>query len=382
MNDVDEVLATTRSVRLRLDLEKPVADQTILECIDLAEQAPTGGNQSSRRWMVIRDPEKKQALADLYFGVAGQFMVEARDKLEGTGHANEKIMRSAAHLVEHLAEVPAIVIPTIWGTHDGSGKPGLFDSVIQSAWSFMLALRARGMGSAYVTAILNKEDEVRELLGIPEGITQIVMLPVAHTIGTDFKAANRRPADEITYFDRWGNTSKAPTQVGPTAEQLPGVVTEIEIEASPRKLWPLITDINLPGRFSEEFMGAEWENGAAGPSLGATFLGTNDHPARGQFQTQCHIVVCEENVAFGWNTSDPDLPGAQWRFELDPLHGNRTRLRYTLTIGPGRSGISEAIDAMPDKETKILSRRQDEHRGNMMKTIEGIRALAEGGGTE
>ena len=142
---VDHTLSTTRSVRLRLDLEREVDPQIILDCIDVAEQAPSGGNQGSRRWVVVRDTALKERLAALYMESAGRWMVEARDRIAGTGHPQERVMRSAAYLAEHLAEVPAIVIPTIIGVHDGSGRPGLFDSVIQSAWSFCVALHARGL---------------------------------------------------------------------------------------------------------------------------------------------------------------------------------------------------------------------------------------------
>jgi len=149
---VDAALTTTRAVRKRLDLEKPVDNDLIMECIDIAEQAPSGGNQGSRRWVVVTDPDVKAKIAELYMATGGEFMVSARDRIAGTGHPQEKVMESAAHLAEHLAEVPAIVIPTIIGVHDNSGRPGLFDSVIQSVWSFSVALRARGLGTAYTTA--------------------------------------------------------------------------------------------------------------------------------------------------------------------------------------------------------------------------------------
>ena len=142
---IDGALTTTRAVRRRLDLERHVDHQLIIDCIDIAEQAPTGGNQGSRRWIVVRDPKIKARLAELYLESAGNWMIEARDRIAGTGHPNERVVASAAYLAEHLAEVPVIVIPTIIGRYDGSGSPGLFDSVIQSAWSFCVALRARGL---------------------------------------------------------------------------------------------------------------------------------------------------------------------------------------------------------------------------------------------
>ena len=142
VDSVDEALTTTRAVRLRLDLERPVDDDIIFACIDVAEQAPSGGNQGSRRWVIVRDPAVKTKIAELYMATGGEFMIGARDRIAGTGHPREKVMQSAAYLAEHLAEVPAIVIPTIIGVHDGSGRPGLFDSVIQSVWSVCVALWA------------------------------------------------------------------------------------------------------------------------------------------------------------------------------------------------------------------------------------------------
>ena len=165
---VDEVLATTRAVRRRLDLDRPVDNQLLLDCIDLAEQAPTGGNMGSRRWVIVRDQAVKDQLASLYRETALPFLAAAAERLRGTGHPQAKVMASALYLAEHLAEVPAIVIPTIIGRHDGSGRPGLFDSVIQAAWSFCLALRARGLGTTWVTAALQDEAKVKEILGIPD----------------------------------------------------------------------------------------------------------------------------------------------------------------------------------------------------------------------
>src|SRR5436305_2120195 len=188
---VDEVLATTRAVRRRLDLQRPVDNQLLLDCIDLAEQAPTGGNLGSRRWIIVREQRVKDQLGQLYRDTALPFIAAAAERLRGTDHPQAKVMASALYLAEHLAEVPAIVIPTIIGRHDGSGRPGLFDSVIQAAWSFCLALRARGLGTTWVTAALQDEAKVKEILGIPDTMTEIVMFPVAYTKGTDFRRAPR-----------------------------------------------------------------------------------------------------------------------------------------------------------------------------------------------
>src|SRR3954453_15218299 len=167
-------------------------------------------------------------------------------------------MASAEYLAEHLAEVPAIVIPTIIGRHDGNGRPGLFDSVIQAAWSFCLALRARGLGTTWVTAALQDADRVKEILGIPAHMTEIVLLPVAYTKGTDFRPAPRHPAREITYFDRFGMTAAAGPGESLTLADRPGAIAEGDGDASPAAVWALVTDLDLPARFSTEFLGAAW----------------------------------------------------------------------------------------------------------------------------
>jgi nitroreductase len=372
---VDAVLTTTRAVRRRLDLEREVDHQLILDCIDVAEQAPTGGNLGSRRWIVVRDPKVRSRLAELYLEAAGRSLIETRDRLAGSGHQAEAVVTSAAHLAEHLAEVPVIVIPAIVGRHDGSGRPGLFDSVIQAAWSFCLALRARGLGTAWTTAILGAEAELAELLGIPPGVTPIAMLPVAWTRGTDFSPAPRRPAREITYVDRFGRTfERGPSEPACLADGA-GTMVEVDVAAPVAAVWELVTDISVPARFSAELLGADWQGGA-GPALGATFVGRNAHPAIGKWSVPCFVDVYDEGVAFGWCTSDRDDPGARWRFELEPLPGG-VRLRHRMVIGPGRSGLNAAIESMPDKEARILARRVDEHRENMERVVDGIKALAE-----
>ena len=376
IGSVDEALSTTRSVRRRLDLERPVGQQIILDCIDIAEQAPSGGNQGSRRWIVVRDQTLKDKLAEIYMASAGRWMIEARDNIAGSGHPQEKVMASAAHLAEHLAEVPVIVIPTIIGVHDGSGRPGLFDSVIQSVWSFCVALRARGLGTAWTTAILSREQDVAELLGIPEAMTQIAMIPVAWTKGTDFKLAPRYPAREITYFDGFARTWERGPSDPPCLADGPGTIVEIDIKAPTAVLWPFVSDINFGASFSKEFLGARWADGFDGPALGAQFIGSNTHPAIGTWEVPCFVDRYEVKREFGWVTSDPQNPGAQWRFELASIAG-ASRLRFRLILGPGPSGISAAITQMPDKEPRILGRRVDEHRRNMAKVVAGIKAAAE-----
>jgi nitroreductase len=370
----DEVLATTRAVRRRLDLDRPVENQLLLDCIDLAEQAPTGGNLGSRRWIIVREQRVKDQLGELYRDTALGFVSSAAERLRGSGHPSEKVMASAVYLAEHLAEVPAIVVPTIIGKHDGSGRPGLFDSVIQAAWSFCLALRARGLGTTWVTAALQDTARVKEILGIPEHMTEIVLLPVAYTKGIDFKRAPRHPARSITYFDRFGTTAER----GPSDELRfddgPGAVAEIDIAATPATVWALISDINLPARFSEEFIGADWASDERG--VGAVFEGRNHHPAIGEWTIPCFVDTCDEPRSFGWRTSDVDHPGARWRFDLEPREGG-TRLRFVYSMGPGPSGTTMAIANHPGKETRVLRRRIGEVYANMQRTVEGVKQLAE-----
>lgn len=370
----DAVLATTRAVRRRLDLERPVDNQLLLDCIDLAEQAPTGGNLGSRRWIIVRDQAVKDQLGELYREIALPFMSAAAERLQGTGHPQERVMASSTYLAEHLAEVPAIVIPTIIGRHDDSGRPGLFDSVIQAAWSFCLALRARGLGTTWVTAALQDETRVKEILGIPAHLTEIVLLPVAWTKGTEFGRAPRHPARDITYFDRFGTTSASGPGDGLRFEDGPGLVVETDIAAPPAAVWPLVTDLDLPARFSTEFLGATWDSDERG--VGAGFHGRNQHRAIGEWTVPCFVDAREERRVFAWCTSDRDRPGARWRFELEPGPG-RTRLRFSYRIGPGVSGTSMAITANPGKESRVLRRRLDEVQANMQQTVDGIKDLAE-----
>jgi nitroreductase len=371
---VDEVLATTRAVRRRLDLHRPVDNQLLLDCIDLAEQAPTGGNLGSRRWIIVRDQAVKDRLGELYRDTALAFMSAAAERLRGTGHAQEKVMTSAAFLAEHLAEVPAIVIPTIIGRHDGSSRPGLFDSVIQAAWSFCLALRARGLGTTWVTAALQDETRVKEILAIPAQMTEVVLLPVAWTLGTDFHRAPRHPARQITFFDRFGTTFRSGPGEAMALADGPGAIAETDIDAPVGAVWDLVTDVNLPARFSSEFLGAEWASEARG--VGAQFNGRNQHPAVGEWTVPCFVDAFDEQRSFGWCTSDMENPGARWRFDLEPTAG-RTRLRFSYVIGPGQSGTTMAVEANPGKEARVLRRRLDEVQANMQRTVDGIKELAE-----
>lgn len=375
---VDHALMTTRGVRQRLDFDRPVADQTILGCIDVAEQAPTGGNNGSRRWMIIRDQDTKDRMAELYLSAGVDWVIKTADRLKGSGHQNERLMQGAKHLGENIARTPALVIPTIIGVHDNSGRPGLFDSVIQSAWSFMVALRARGLGSVWTTMYLNERDAVAELLGLPDDVTQICLFPVAYTIGTDFKATGRRyPARDIAYFDRWGRTWAEERSEPQCLADGPGVVVEVDIKAAPEIVWELISDINLPARFSDEFQGATWDDGVdvGTASVGSSFTG-QQKGGLGEWSTVSHVVEWDPPKAFAWNVSDVENSAARWRFVLEKVPGG-SRLRYHCRYGPGPSGLTNIIAGSPEDEAFIITVRQEQHRENMTRTVDGIRELAE-----
>jgi nitroreductase len=203
----DALLSTTRAVRKRLDFERAVPDGVLLECLRLAVQAPTGSNRQGWRWMVIRDAEKKEALAEIYRKAGGDYLAAAAAEAEA-GSQIGRVMDSANFLAQKFGEVPVMVIPMIVGRLDDdstNNAAGLLGSVIPAMWSFQLALRSRGLGSCLTTLHLAHEAEAAELLGIPDHLTQVGLLPVAYTKGTDFKAAARPPVEEITYLDTYKN---------------------------------------------------------------------------------------------------------------------------------------------------------------------------------
>lgn len=202
----DWLLSTTRAVRKRLDLERPVEPEVILECLRLAVQAPTGSNSQGWRWIVVTDEAKRAKLAEFYKSVGRKYMstkgVEEADAQTG------RVRSSAGYLVDVIEKVPVLVIPCI------AGKPtsveqaaGFFGSIHPAIWSFSLALRSRGLGSVWTTFHLAHAAETAELLGIPEGFTQAAMLPVAYTKGTDFKPAARGPIEDITFWNTWDNST-------------------------------------------------------------------------------------------------------------------------------------------------------------------------------
>ena len=205
LSAVDELLTTTRAVRHRLDLTRPVDREVILECVRLATQAPTASNAQDWRWMVITDGDKRAAIAEIYRSIGADYLAHAAAST--TDPQTRRVYQSALGLTETLAKVPVHVIPCLEGRFDGSDQlaaASAWASIIPAGWSFLLALRSRGLGSVWTTMHLAKAQEVAELLGIPSTVTQAALFPVAYTIGTDFRPAVRPPAESITFWNTWG----------------------------------------------------------------------------------------------------------------------------------------------------------------------------------
>ena len=205
----DALLSTTRAVRKRLDLERAVPRDVILECLELTLQAPTGSNRQGWQWIVVTDAAKRRALADIYRAGARSYLDDAYAKAVADGAAQDaRVYDSARYLAERLQDVPVHVIPCIDVAHLPANPPrhvwaGLMGSIMPAVWSFQLALRARGLGSVLTTLHLNREAEAAALLGIPDGMMQVGLLPVGYTLGTDFKPAKRPPVETVTHWEGW-----------------------------------------------------------------------------------------------------------------------------------------------------------------------------------
>ena len=238
---IDALLTTTRAVRKRLDLARPVEPEVIRECLQLALQAPTGANSQGWHFVVVTDRQQRQALTEVYCkGLASylQWVMSGNLTLPGPELTPErmatlnKVGESSIYLAEHLHEVPVLVVPCIQGRAEGvpssavqamqsGGTMTLLDaraedvpfsfvqaafwgSILPAAWSFMLAARARGLGTSLTTVHLYYEQEAAQVLGIPyERVTQAALIPVAYTLGTDFKPAPREPLESVLHWDRW-----------------------------------------------------------------------------------------------------------------------------------------------------------------------------------
>jgi nitroreductase len=200
----DELLSTTRAVRKRLDLERPVEREVLEECFVLAQQAPTAGYSQTWHFVVVTDVEKKAAIGELWRQVAYPYLKRGGGARDGQ---MLRISDAVVHLAEHIHEVPVFVIPCVKGRYEGKPNPltaSMFGSIIPAVWSFMLAARSRGLGTVWTTFHLMHEEEVARILGIPyEEVTQVALIPVAYTIGTDFKPGRRKPLDSMLHWESW-----------------------------------------------------------------------------------------------------------------------------------------------------------------------------------
>jgi len=210
---VDHLLTTTRSVRKRMDFSRPVDPAVIEKCIEIALQAPTGSNAQGWRVLVITDPAKRKVIGDYYRKAFHAYTTQPNPLVQEPptddlrARQLPRVLDSATYLADNFAKAPAFVLFCIEGRVEGMpplAQASVYGSILPAAWSFMLAARARGLGSAWTTLHLSYEKEVAELLGIPAEITQAALMPVAHFTGDDFKPAKRIPATQLTYWDAWG----------------------------------------------------------------------------------------------------------------------------------------------------------------------------------
>lgn len=205
----DDLLSTTRAVRRHLDCTRPVERDVLLECLAIAQQAPTGSNSQGWHFVVVTDPEKRAALAAIYRrGWEGYVPSLARTYPDPEhGATMQRVRASAQYLADHMHEVPVLVVPCIAGRTDGrpsAEQAGTWGSILPAVWSFMLAARARGLGTAWTTLHLGGEEEAARILGIPyHEVMQAALIPVAYTTGNPFKRGPRAPLESLVHWDAW-----------------------------------------------------------------------------------------------------------------------------------------------------------------------------------
>jgi nitroreductase len=208
----DELLTTTRSVRKRLDLTRPVPLELVRECLDVALQAPSGSNRQSWQWIVITDAERRAAVGDVYRRAVEDYLASSGSAARLFGDdpqrapVQQRVGDSVAWLGPRMGQVPVLVIPCLQlgrsGLPDGN-QAGLWGSLLPAAWNYMLAARARGLGTAWTTLHLAYEDEVAQLLGLPANVRQAALIPTAYYTGETFRPAARQPLDEVLHVDGW-----------------------------------------------------------------------------------------------------------------------------------------------------------------------------------
>lgn len=203
---VDKLLTTTRTVRRRLDLTRPVEPAIIQQCLEIAIQAPTGGDTARYHFVVVTDPAKREGLAEIYRKARE---VARQLPRERPAVRSPRLSASVTYLADHLQDVPVHIVPCCEREQrqtESLTHCSLYGNILPATWSLMLALRARGIGTAWTNLHLMCEDEAAALLGIPKEVQQVGLVPVAYFLGEDFKPAKRVPARERTYWDAWGQT--------------------------------------------------------------------------------------------------------------------------------------------------------------------------------
>lgn len=213
----DEVLTSTRAVRKRLDFDRPVPLEVITECLEQAVQAPTGSNRQGWQWLIVTDEAKRAALADLYrtgFAEYRSMSISAHNVDVKDEAQQNRVVDSAEYLAENFHRVPVMLIPCMPGRLDNlpnMAATSTYGSIHPATWSFMLAARERGLGTAWTTIHLMREREAAEILGVPyDDYTQTALITVGYTIGTDFKLAKRPPVQTIMHVDTWGAHPEVP----------------------------------------------------------------------------------------------------------------------------------------------------------------------------
>ncbi len=204
---IDELLSTTRAVRRRLDLERPVERDVLEECLRLAQQAPVASYNENWHFVVVTDPEKRAALGELWREFGLRYLGPRPEPDADLPAGAQRLLDSVWFLIDHIGDVPVHVIPCIEGRTDGKGVPqqaSRWGTIVPAVWSFMLAARSRGLGTCWTTFHLGHEREAAELLGIPfDDVMQAALIPVAYTVGTDFRPARRKPLDTVVHWDAW-----------------------------------------------------------------------------------------------------------------------------------------------------------------------------------
>lgn len=210
----DEVLTTTRAVRKRLNLDRPVDPALLRECLEIALQGPSGSNSQGWHFVLVTDKEKRLVIGDLYRQAFDDYAAgpnqPTRQHQGDTSMTvtQERVFDSARYLADNLHRVPALLIPCCSGRPDAPGAPlalqaALYGSILPAVWSFMLAARERGLGTCWTTLHLVHEKKIADLLGIPDTVAQVALIPVAHAKGTDFRPAPRKPLEGILHIDTW-----------------------------------------------------------------------------------------------------------------------------------------------------------------------------------